>query len=103
MGGAQEWVRRIQLRLVTGALNVGVRKYLNALAAILFAIVVIGLLRNQSMLKKIDGDWKLVSKSNPSKVLKNFGKTKPTPEELEKEDKRVTFFKNQGALFKGGK
>ena len=47
------------------------------------------------MLVKQDGEWKLVSKSNPSKVLKNFGKTKPSEEAVAKEERRVQFFKHQ--------
>ena len=53
------------------------------------------------MLKKVGGEWKLMSKSDPSKVLKNFGKTKPSDEAVAKEERRVNFFKHGGVLSKG--
>ena len=52
------------------------------------------------MLRKIDGEYKLVSKSNPQKVLKNFGKTKPSKAAVGKREQEVHFFKGRGALFK---
>ena len=52
------------------------------------------------MLKKIDGEYKLVSKKDPSKVLKNYGKKKPSKEAVGKREKEVHFFKGKGALFK---
>lgn len=55
------------------------------------------------MLKKKDGIWKLMSKSDPTKVLKNFGKEKPSDEEVAKQERRIQFFKHGGALNKGGK
>lgn len=57
------------------------------------------------MLKKAGKEWKLMSKSNPDKVLKNFGTKKPSQEAVNKEERRVQFFKHQGALGKhmGGK
>ena len=57
------------------------------------------------MLKKVGKEWKLMSKSNPDKVLKNFGSKKPSQEAVNKEERRVQFFKHQGALGKhmGGK
>ena len=41
-------------------------------------------------------EWALVSKSDPSRVLKWFGTKKPTKEEVYKEEKRVQWFKSQG-------
>lgn len=55
------------------------------------------------MLKKEGGIWRLMSKSDPDKVLKNFGKTKPSDEEVNKQERRIQFFKHGGALSKGGK
>lgn len=52
------------------------------------------------MLRKVGGEWKLMSKSNPDKVLKNFGKKKPSQEAVNKEERRVQFFKHGGALSK---
>lgn len=49
-------------------------------------------------LVKRDGKWALVSKSDPSKVLKWFGTEKPSNESLAKEERRVEFFKHQGGL-----
>jgi hypothetical protein len=46
------------------------------------------------MLKKIDGEWALVSKTNPDKILKWFGKKKPSDEEVAKEERRVNYFKH---------
>ncbi|QEG09015.1 hypothetical protein HWC29_gp017 [Aeromonas phage 4_4572] len=52
------------------------------------------------MLKKTKKGFKLVSKKNPKKVLKNFGKDKPSKEEVAKEEARVNFFKEGGVLNK---
>lgn len=48
------------------------------------------------MLKKVEGEWKLMSKSKPDKVLKNFGKTKPSQEAVNREEGRIHFYKNKG-------
>lgn len=40
-------------------------------------------------------EWALVSKTDPSKVLKWFGVTKPSEETVAKEEKRVQYFKNK--------
>ena len=45
------------------------------------------------VLKKIAGNWALVSKKNPKKILKWFGSTKPSEEMVAKEEKRVNIFK----------
>ena len=45
------------------------------------------------VLKKQGGIYVLVSKSS-GRVLKKFGKSKPTPEEIAKEERRIAFFKN---------
>ena len=47
------------------------------------------------MLKKIKGRWALVSKSNP-KILKWFGRFKPSKKTVLKEERRVQFFKHSG-------
>jgi len=39
-------------------------------------------------------EWALMSKSKPSKVLKWFGKTKPSPGQVAKEEARVEYYKN---------
>lgn len=39
-------------------------------------------------------EWALVSKKDPSKILKWFGSTKPTEEEVQKQEKRIQYFKN---------
>jgi len=41
--------------------------------------------------------WILVSKNNPSKVLKKFGKMKPSREQILKEERRVQYFKHLGS------
>lgn len=46
------------------------------------------------MLVQRDGEWKLISKKDPSKVLKNFGKSKPSEEAVAKEEARVEYFKH---------
>jgi len=43
-------------------------------------------------------EWALVSKSAPSKVLKWFGPSKPSAEAVEKEERRVQYFKHQGSI-----
>lgn len=52
------------------------------------------------MLKKSGDEYKLVSKKDPSKVLKKFGKKKPSKKEVNKEERRVNFFKHGGILSK---
>jgi hypothetical protein len=51
------------------------------------------------LLKKINKntgnkEWALVSKKDPSKILKWFGPKKPTEDEVLKEEKRVQYFKH---------
>jgi len=41
-------------------------------------------------------EWALVSKSEPSRVLKLFGTKKPTKDEVLKEERRVQWFKSRG-------
>jgi len=41
-------------------------------------------------------EWALVSKSDPKKILKWFGPSKPNKEQIAKEEKRVQYFKNKG-------
>lgn len=48
------------------------------------------------MLVKRKGEWMLVSKSNPKKVLKKFGKEKPSEEAVAREEQRVSYFKHKG-------
>jgi hypothetical protein len=43
-----------------------------------------------------DGKWALVSKHDSSKVLRWFGKEKPSNEAVAKEERRVQWFKNKG-------
>lgn len=52
------------------------------------------------VLIKIKDNWALVSKTNSNKILKWFGPKKPTPVEVEKEERRVQFFKalSQGKI-----
>lgn len=45
-----------------------------------------------------DGKWALVSKKDPHKVLKWFGKIKPSEAEVLKEERRVQYFKRQGSV-----
>ncbi len=40
-------------------------------------------------------EYCLVSTSSPGKVLKWFGVNKPSPEDVEKEEKRVSYFKHR--------
>ena len=46
------------------------------------------------MLKKKGNRWALVSTKNPSKVLKWFGKTRPSKTSIGKEEARVDYFKH---------
>jgi hypothetical protein len=46
------------------------------------------------MLKKIGKRWALVSVKDPSKILKWFGKNKPSLIKLTREEKRVQYYKN---------
>jgi len=39
-------------------------------------------------------EWALVSKKDPSKILKWFGSKKPSEEEVLKQEKRIQYFKN---------
>ena len=41
-------------------------------------------------------EWALMSTSSPGKVLEYFGSEKPSDERVEKSEKRVQWFKNQG-------
>ena len=50
------------------------------------------------MLKKSGDEYKLVSKKDPSKTLKKFGKKKPSKKEVAKEEARVNYFKHKGVL-----
>lgn len=52
------------------------------------------------MLKKKGKEWKLMSKSNPDKVLKNFGSKKPSQEAVNKEERRVQYFKHNSAMYR---
>jgi hypothetical protein len=45
-----------------------------------------------------DGEWALVSKKDPSKVLKWFGKNKPSEKTVAAEERRVQYFKHHGAV-----
>ena len=47
------------------------------------------------MLVKKGKKYKLVSKSNPSKVLANYGTSKPSAKAVAKREKQVQFFKNR--------
>ncbi len=46
------------------------------------------------MLKKKGKRYALISKSDPSKVLKWFGKKKPSSSSVKGNEKRVQYFKN---------
>lgn len=53
------------------------------------------------MLKKLytinrGNHYALVSRKNPKKVLKHFGKKKPSQSEINKEERRVNYFKHKG-------
>lgn len=39
-------------------------------------------------------EWCLISRSNPMKILKWFGKSKPSDEAVAKEEARVEYFKH---------
>ena len=39
-------------------------------------------------------EWALMSKNNPRKVLRWFGKSRPSPEQVMKEEKRVEKYAN---------
>lgn len=45
------------------------------------------------MLKKINKRWALMSTSKPGKVLKWFGKSKPSSAAVEHREKQVDYFK----------
>lgn len=45
-------------------------------------------------------EWALVSKSNPNKVLEWYGTSKPSMEQVAKTERRVQFFKKNGAYEK---
>ena len=47
------------------------------------------------MLKKIGKRWALVSEKDNNKVLKYFGKKKPSHSTKDKQEKRVPYFKNR--------
>lgn len=46
------------------------------------------------MLRKRKGEWVLVSRDG-KRVLKKFGKKKPTKAQVEAEEKRVQYFKKK--------
>ena len=48
----------------------------------------------QERLIQKDGEWVLVSIKDPNKVLKKFGKSKPSQEEVDKEEARIQRFKH---------
>jgi hypothetical protein len=39
-------------------------------------------------------EWALVSKKDPSKILKWFGSKKPSEQEILKQEKRIQYFKH---------
>ena len=45
-------------------------------------------------------EWALISKKDPNKVLKWFGGTKPSAETVQKEEKRIQWFKHKGSIDK---
>lgn len=47
--------------------------------------------------KTHEKEWALVSREDHAKILKWFGKTKPSDEEIKKQERRVQFFKHQKA------
>ena len=47
------------------------------------------------VVKKIKGKYALVSRNNPNKVLKWFGKKRPGKRQLTKEERRIRWFKNK--------
>lgn len=46
------------------------------------------------VLKKKDGEWILASKKNPKKVLRHFGKRKPSEERVKAEERRIHYFEH---------
>jgi len=42
--------------------------------------------------------YALMSKSNPHKVLKHFGKMKPNKTKVLKEERRINYFKHRGSM-----
>lgn len=49
------------------------------------------------MLKKVNGKWALVSKTDPSKVLQYYkGIGKPSDEWVAKVERRIQYFKHRG-------
>ena len=54
------------------------------------------------MLKKVKNrksglvEWALVSRADPSRVLKYFGERKPTDAQLHREESRVNKYKHRG-------
>lgn len=44
------------------------------------------------------GEWIMLSKTSPKKVLYIFGRNKPTKEAFLKQEKRVQYFKNLGPV-----
>jgi hypothetical protein len=50
------------------------------------------------MLRKVDGKWALVSKSNPDKVLQYYrgGDERPSRAWVDKVERRVQYFKHRG-------
>lgn len=46
------------------------------------------------MIRKINHQYALVSKSRPSKVLKYFGKKKPSPNQIKKAEQLIQFWEN---------
>jgi hypothetical protein len=56
----------------------------------------IAILKKKDNKKTKKQEWALVSKSKPSKVLVWFGTRKPSKQRVNKEEKRVQFFKHQG-------
>lgn len=53
------------------------------------------MLRKKYNPKKKRSEWALVSTSKPGKILKWFGVKKPTENRVQKEEKRVQFFKHK--------
>lgn len=55
------------------------------------------------MLKKKGNRWALVSTKDPGKVLKWFGKNKPSSNAVDHQEKRVDYFKHKkDKTHKGG-
>ena len=51
-------------------------------------------LSHQDILKKIKGEWVLVSKVS-NRVLRKFGKTKPSDETVSKAERQIKFFESR--------